>query len=217
MIIKKFRRLALGTLVLISGSTLVWAGSPVREDYKMEKSVLESSFPFEKGAHEIQIGAGYFTSLSPGTEERPNLDFALLSFRYGWMLSTAHPDSLSGNFELLIDVYAAAVTDGPGSLLAGSTLILRYNLIPPGRKLVPYFQIGAGGLYNDVYQERQQRLLGAAFEFNLEAGLGLRYMFSDRCAFFIEGGIRHISNANTSSRNNGLNSVGGIMGVSLFY
>ena len=47
--------------------------------------------------------------------------------------------------------------------------------------------------------------------------IGARYLFSDRCAAFIEGGWRHVSNAGIASRNLGLNSLGGLIGVSLFY
>ena len=31
-------------------------------------------------------------------------------------------------------------------------------------------------LYNDIYTDRSQRLLGQAFEFNLQAGLGARWL-----------------------------------------
>jgi len=201
----------------LCGQSLACAGSPEAKDFKLDRPILESAFPFEKGAHEIQVGVGYFTSLTPGTTERPDLDFAVVSARHGWMLSSARSGVLSGNFEFLIDAYVAVVTDGPGNVLAGGTALLRYNLVPASRKLIPYLQIGAGGLYNDAYQQDTQRIIGSAFEFNLEGSIGVRYLCSDRCAIFVEAGLRHISNANTASRNNGLNSFGGIIGISYFY
>ena len=50
-------------------------------------------------------------------------------------------------------------------------------------------------------REHPQRLLGSAFEFNLQSSLGLRWMLTDKWALAFEGGYRHISNANTASRN----------------
>lgn len=213
----KFRIAVICVFVAVFGQTLASAGSPSGKEFKLEQPILESTFPFEKGAHEIQVGVGYFTSLTPGTAERPDLDFAVVSLRHGWMLSSTRPGELSGNLEFLVDLYVAPVTNGPGNILAGGTALLRYNLVPSARKFVPYFQIGAGALYNDVYQQGTQRIIGSAFEFNLEGSLGLRYLCSDRCAVFAEAGLRHISNANTASRNNGLNSFGGVIGVSFFY
>lgn len=193
------------------------AGQSVNLDYKMEQPALVSAFPYEKGAREVQVGAGYFGSLTPGTEIRPNLDYAVFSIRHGWMLTSARPGDLSGNLEFLLDLYAGGVTYGPRGVLAGGTLVLRYNLVPAGRKLVPYVQLGVGGLFNNIYENRTQRVIGSGFEFNLETSLGLRYMFNDRFALFAETGVRHLSNANTASRNFGINSAGGVIGVSLFY
>ena len=94
---------------------------------------------------------------------------------------------------------------------------MRYNFIQPNARLVPYFQIGGGGLYIDSYKDQSQRLIGQAFEFNLQAALGLRYLINDKWAICIEGAYRHISNADLAPRNIGLNSVGGFAGVSYFY
>lgn len=210
-----FRSLVSGLFWVILGQNLASAGNP--GDGKFQQPNLQTGFPFEKGAREIQAGIGFFGSLTPGTDIRPGLDFALFSLRHGWMLTSARADALSGTFEMLADLYTAGVTGGPGNALAGGTLLLRYNLVPRTRKFAPYFQVGAGGLYNDVYQQRTQRVIGAAFEFNLEASLGLRYLCTDRCALFLESGVRHISNAGLARRNNGLNSFGMVAGLSFFY
>lgn len=210
-------RLSALALAAALGMPAAHAGPSACLEYKMEQPALEAAFPYGKGAHEVQLGGGYFGSLTPGTTLRPNLDFGIFSLRHGWMLTSAQPGRLSGNLEFLLDLYAGGVTYGPHGMLAGGTLLLRYNVVPPGRKFVPYAQIGAGGLFNDIYENRAQHVIGSGFEFNLETSLGLRYMFSDRCALFAEAGVRHISNANTASRNFGLNSAGGVMGVSLFY
>ena len=87
----------------------------------------------------------------------------------------------------------------------------------PDSKWVPYFQIGVGGVYNDIYKEHPQRLIGEAFEFNLQGAFGLRYLFNDHVACYVEAGYRHLSNAGFADRNFGMNSVGGQLGVSWFF
>jgi hypothetical protein len=79
---------------------------------------------------------------------------------------------------------------------------------------VPYIQVGGGMLGNDIYKGGGQREVGQGFEFVLQGGLGLKYLINDRWAASAEGGYRHISNADTASRNEGLNSLGGLMELS---
>lgn len=190
----------------------------VSKTYKMEQPVLESDYPFEKGVHEVQFGGGVFFSLTPGTDIRPDTDFALGSVRYGWMLSTPGEAGLfRGNCEFLVDLYGGGVFDGPSGGFGGFTLILRQNFVQPDACLVPYFQIGAGGMLNSIYENHPQHLIGTAFEFNLEASIGLRYLFSKHCGIYIEGAYRHISNAGLGDRNCGLNAIGGMLGVSYFF
>jgi hypothetical protein len=68
-----------------------------------------------------------------------------------------------------------------------------------------------------MHEVQTQRLIGREWSFNLQAGFGVRYLCSDRCAFFLEANYRHISNADTADRNIGMNSAVGVVGVSLFY
>ena len=55
------------------------------------------------------------------------------------------------------------------------------------------------------------------FEFILHGGLGGHYMLNDQWAVNVEAEYRHISNAELSSRNAGLNSLGGTLGLSYFF
>ena len=184
-------------------------------DAKKQVSVFD---PFEKGTRELQIGAGAFFSFHNRSEERPTNNDADISARLGWMLSTPEGDGiLRGNHEFLVEAFGGWVFDGPGNGLGGLTLFLRRNFVQPDSRLVPYFQFGAGVLLNDIHEDQRQRRVGQAFEFSLQWGLGLRYLFSERCGVFLEATYRHISNANLADRNFGLNSFGGMAGASYFF
>ncbi len=184
-------------------------------DGKSEVSVFN---PFEKGTRELQIGAGAFFSLHNRSEQRPTNNDADLSVRLGWMISTPDGDGFfRGNHELLVEAFGAFVFQGPGDGLGGLTLFLRRNFVQPDSRIVPYLQFGAGVLLNDIHDDPRQRRVGQAFEFSLQGGLGVRYLCSERCAVFLEGTYCHISNANLSDRNFGLNSWGGLLGASYFF
>lgn len=202
-------RIALFSLLPIASS---FAGHPVVTD----KTVVETS-PFEKGRMEVQVGASYYFSIGHSGSQ-PNVDDLGGLIRGGWMLSDIHGDGLlRGNWELLLEGSASGITKGPGSVLASGALLLRYNFVQPDTKWVPYFQLGGGGTYSDMHEDLSQRLLGREWSFNLQGGLGTRYLWSDRCALFLECNFRHISNADTADRNVGLNSLGGVVGVSMFF
>jgi len=112
------------------------------------------------------------------------------------------------------ELFAGPVTKGQDGYLAGGSLLWRYNFIQPGARLIPYLQLGAGALGNDVFVDRAQREIGGAFEFDLQADLGLKYLINDRWSLSLEADYRHISNADIYSRNQGLNSIGGLMQLS---
>ncbi|MCU1500396.1 MAG: ompW [Acidimicrobiales bacterium] len=180
-------------------------------DAKTEAAIFS---PFDRGTREFQASAGAFFSLNNRNEKRPTIDDVDVSLRLGWMLNTPSGDGFfRGNFEFLAEVFGAAIIDGPGDGIGGATLLLRYNFVQPAARWVPYFQIGAGGVYSNIYEDHQQRLIGRAVEFNLQAGFGLRYLCTDRCSVFAEADYRHISNADTADRNLGLNSIGGYIGA----
>jgi lipid A 3-O-deacylase len=205
-------KLSLLVSTAISLCIPVWtcqAGQPIES-----KQVVSSAFPFEKGDHEFQALLGAFYSFN----HSPSMGYAIGSVRLGWMLSTPSGEGFCrGNTEFLLEAFGGGIFEGPGSYLAGGTLLLRYNFVQPESKWVPYFQIGAGGLYSDASKDQNQRLIGSEFEFNLQGGLGLRYFVSERCAVVLEAQYRHISNASLASRNVGVDALGGMLGISLFY
>ena len=53
--------------------------------------------------------------------------------------------------------------------LAGARLIFRYNFVQPQARIIPYLQIGAGGVYTDIGEKESRGLISLPVEFNLQA------------------------------------------------
>ncbi len=178
-------------------------------------TVIET--PFDKGKLETQSNTGAYFSV--GGSDRPTINYTSTAYRLGLMLYTPEGDgAFRGNVELLLEAsYASVFDDNPGNYIGGGAVLLRYNFVQPGAKWVPYIQIGAGAVYNDIYKDRSQRLIGQAWEIQAGAALGIRYFFSERLSVNLEGGYRHISNAGMDDRNIGLNSLGGGVGLGLHF
>jgi hypothetical protein len=173
--------------------------------------------PFEKGGHEIELTSGWFHSDVVASGRR-RIEFVENDLSYGWMLTSPHGSGLfRGNWEFLLSAFGSGITDGPGGFMSGGRLKLRYNFVQEHCRVIPFFELGAGGLGNDIYLDHHQSIIGSAFEFDLEASLGARIMISDRWAISLLGSFEHVSNAGTASRNIGLNSAGGRAGICFFY
>ncbi len=174
--------------------------------------------PFASGAKEFQsaIGPFFFTDNNPNN--RPAIDFVFESLRLGVMLSNPHGSNfLAGSFELLGELFADPVVSGPGDVATGLTLFLRYNFVQPRARVLPYAQIGAGGVYTDIPEKESGGLISLPVEFNLQGIVGTRMMLNDCWSFLIEAGYRHISNAEIKKPNFGIDSVGGNVGFGFFF
>ncbi|HEY1583953.1 MAG TPA: acyloxyacyl hydrolase [Chthoniobacterales bacterium] len=173
---------------------------------------------FERGSKEFQNVTGAYFYFDTGPNNRPSIDYSLNSLRLGVMLNDpAGPSLLRGNFELLGEIFAGPVVEGPGNVLAGATLVFRYNFVQPHARLVPYLQIGAGGVYSDIPEKESRGLISLPVEFNLQGIAGTRIMLNDHWSITVEGAYRHISNAEIKKPNFGIDSVGGNLGFGFFF
>ena len=199
--------------LLVSSTARAGTEEPVQTT---ETPEVDSNFA--KGSKEFQNVAGAFFFFDRGGNNRPSVDLAVDSLRLGLMLSNPHGTSLlAGNFELLGEVFAGPIFEGPGNVTAGATLIIRYNFIQPRARLIPYLQIGAGGVYTDISEKASGGLVSLPVEFNLQGVGGTRLMLNDRWSMVIEAGYRHISNATIKLPNYGVDSVGGNLGFGFFF
>jgi len=177
--------------------------------------------PIAKGDTELEVLGGYFHSpITTGGTHRPELDYAGGDIRYGMVLSPIFFNEsalMRGDVEFLVDGFTEAITEGPGNYITGGALLFRYNFFHPGSRFIPYFQLGGGGLHSDAAEVPSQRLIGGNFEFDLQAGIGGRFLLNDHWSILLEGGFEHISNADTAARNVGINALGGRIGVGYIY
>lgn len=173
---------------------------------------------FAKGQHEFQNVTGIFYFFDRGDNDGPSIDLAVNSIRLGLMLSNPRGSGFfAGNYELLGEVFAGPIFQGPGSVTAGATLFIRYNFIQPEARVVPYLQIGGGGIYTDISERKSRGLVSLPVEFNLQGTGGLRFMLNRRCSILLEAGYRHISNGTIKLPNRGVDSAGGNLGFGFFF
>ncbi len=118
------------------------------------------------------------------------------------------------SFSFLMGMNYANATKGTDGFMAGFTLFLRYNFLPFNTGIYPYFQIGAGILYNDIYEDYKQDIIGNNIEFNPQAALGFKYPITETSCLNFELHYQHISNAGLDDRNIGLNGAGFLFGIS---
>jgi hypothetical protein len=158
--------------------------------------------------------SGAFFFFDTTQNNRPSVDYALESLRLGVMLNNPwHLGLFSGNFEFMGEVFAGGIFEGPGDVLAGASLVFRYNFVQePNARFAPYAQIAAGGVYTNIGEEESRGLISLPVEFNLQAGIGARFFLDDRWSLIFEGDYRHISNAEIKKPNYGIDSVGGNVG-----
>lgn len=194
---------------LVFGGTEPPAVSPAKES---------ASDVFAKGSHEFQNVAGVFYFFDRGDNDGPAIDLAVDSIRLGIMLSNPHGSGFfAGNWECLGEVFGGGIFHGPGSVEAGGTLIFRYNFIQPNARVIPYMQIGAGGIYTDIPERESRGLVSLPVEFNLQGTGGLRFLLDNKWSLILEAGYRHISNGTIKLPNRGVDSVGGDVGLGFYF
>ena len=208
------RNLLLFVLVLLPVGPIYAGGEPPVPPVVRQ----ETQDVFAKGSREFQSVAGLFYFFDRGDNDGPSIDLAVASLRVGTMLSNPHGSGFfAGNYELLAEVFGGGIFQGPGNVEAGATLFLRYNFIQPQARVIPYMQIGGGGVYTDISETESRGLVSLPVEFNLQGTGGLRLMLNQRCSLILEAGYRHISNAAIELPNRGVDSVGGDLGFGFFF
>jgi hypothetical protein len=174
--------------------------------------------PFAKGQWTLEVLSGMFFAPTGIGPTIPTFDYAPVNLRLGYIvIDPIWSGPMRGCGEVLLDVTAAPVTTGFGDVLGGPSILLRWNFVQPGWRLVPYTQAGAGFIFTDAHEDRTQMAIGQSFEFLLQAGAGARYLVNDRWALNAEFDFEHISNGGTNRRNWGVNALGGFVGVTYFF
>lgn len=169
---------------------------------------------YAAGNWELQfLAGGYFkSSLGP---KGPHFNYLPMGVRLGRICTPPIWESswMFGGIETLVELTAAPIISGPGSILGGPSLVLRRHFAcRPDQCLVPYIQGGAGIVFTDAGDDHNQGAIGQDMEFLLQAQIGLRARLSENWTFDVEGGFQHISNAGLADRNGGINAFGAAIG-----
>jgi lipid A 3-O-deacylase len=169
---------------------------------------------FEYSRYEATLTSGALFSPFIATGGRPTINYTITEVQFGYKLSDVKGHGWSrGNFELVGDGFGSAIFYGSGSYIAGMTIWMRYNFVPQGWRVVPFVQAGMGVTSTDI----DRSIVGQPFNFNLNIGIGARYLFSKHWSLNAECRYQHISNADSGEHNLGINSIGPIVGVSYFF
>jgi lipid A 3-O-deacylase len=174
---------------------------------------------YVKGGKDLQAGTGLLVSPVFIKTHRRELDYSMTFIRGGYFFTDPSEKSFffRGNLEGLMQLAGSVVTKGFGSYMVEYDLLVRYNVVYPGWKIVPYIQIGAGVLYNDLYKNQTQALVGQSIEFTPQGSVGFRCLLDKKWSLEFEGIFHHISNAGLDDRNVGVNAFGGFIAVSYFF
>ena len=165
-----------------------------------------------KGVWNVQMLAGAYADIGDA-----HYNWAQSSLRLGRVWNCECFSHLPGAFEGLLDLNGGDVYDSDfGDYFTGAGLLCRYNFARPGSRVVPYIQAGVGFQYNDAFQDANQSYLGSRIELTAQSQLGLRVFLCKRVSLDLEGGFQHISDMNMSNRNDGINAIGGMGGLTLF-
>jgi hypothetical protein len=149
---------------------------------------------FEKRTWELE----YVTSWWPSITHVPGAPTSFVPeiVRLGmmWNDSNACKDRWRGSFEGIIEMDCLPIVEGPGNIIIGGSLLLRYNWGWRTKRFVPYFQLGGGGMYTDAYLFPNSPT-GTGFNFILQLGAGGHYFVNNTWAMTTEVTYFHMSNA----------------------
>lgn len=131
--------------------------------------------------------------------------------RYGYFLSdeVGRGSWYQGRHELLMEVPFHLAIDQGGRSMTGGYLLGSWKFTSLG-DLAPYVFAGGGVLFVDLGLPS----MGSRLDFSYQGGSGLQYRIRKDLALVAEYRYHHISNADTASPNEPLNSSKFLLGIS---
>ena len=151
--------------------------------------------------HEFGFAVGAGFSAAGIGDTRPH-DLAIARIYYGRLLGglKAGDHWYRGRWELAQELFGGGQIYPGSRYLIGETTVLRYNFINRTRWM-PFVDAGAGVLATDIGAPD----LGSTFEFNEQAGPGIRFFWRKNLALDFQYRFIHISNAGLKEPNQGVN------------
>ena len=132
--------------------------------------------------------------------------------RYGRFLSGELGDGwYRVRHELLLELPLHVAVDHDDRIMTGGYILGYWKFTAP-REVTPYVFAGGGVLYVDTGLPT----MGRRLDFSYQAGTGIQYFIAKDMALNMEYRYHHVSNANTGSPNEPLNSSKILLGISIF-
>jgi hypothetical protein len=117
-----------------------------------------------------------------------------------------------GNLEFRLEFFTGAQFSPSTEWLVGLTPHLRYNFAT-GSPWIPFVDVGAGLTATSIGTPD----LSGTFEFNLQGGVGVEWVFSKNMALSVEARYVHWSCAGIHQPNLGLNGITGLLGLTYYF
>jgi hypothetical protein len=182
--------------------------------------LLLSSGVFAAGSDVITTSPGEFALLSGYGithrgygETRTQVQTFDLIIRYGHFLSNQVGKGhwYQGRHEILLELPCQLAVDHGGRSMVGGTILGSWKFTG-AEQFMPYLFVGGGVLYVDLGLPT----MGSKLNGTYQAGGGIQHFFRKDTAFIGEYRYHHISNLNTSSPNEPLNSSKFLIGLSYY-
>jgi Lipid A 3-O-deacylase (PagL) len=186
---------------------LVFLGPP----HGAEAFDADAAFP--RGGYVLSLEGVYGEQFNPWHETITGFDFFNVGVRFGFLpWGAVGSGAFKGAFEIGFEPIYQRFVEPETAFFAGLGAVARYHFLPLGR-FVPYVELGAAPGYTDLNVREQQ----TNFVFLLFGGVGASFFVADQTALYAGYRLQHISNAGTSTPNQGINSHTGVVGVSFFF
>jgi len=136
------------------------------------------------------------------------------SIHVGKLIVSDHPTlgPFLRHLELAGELWTGAQYHPDTAYLVGFTPVARYHFLP-GSRWTPFLDAGAGVTGTGIGHPD----LSTAFEFNLQGGGGIQWLWRQNVALTLQARYLHLSNAGIASPNDGVNTFLFSGGVTWFF
>jgi lipid A 3-O-deacylase len=174
----------------------------------------EQEFPQGTKAVGLSVGGGAQNDVE-NHDRRSGISFANFNPRLSYFFFEPFgPGILHGAFETGIEGWFQYYLAPNEATAEGLKLALRYHLLGLSLgRFVPYLEGTAGAADTSL----KVREIDSPFTFVLEAGIGVSYFITPGLAVNVGYRFQHLSNGHLCRKNRGINSDGGIVGLTWYF
>jgi len=179
--------------------------------FPLQAGAADASF-FRKADAEYAVLTGYGITHRGFGDTRTQVQTFDTILRYGRFLSGDLGEGwYQVRHELLLELPLHLAVDHDDRIMTGGYILGGWKFTAM-EEYVPYVFAGGGVLYVDLGLPT----MGSRLDFSYQAGTGVQYFIAKDTALTFEYRYHHVSNANTASPNEPLNSSKILVGISIF-